>query len=73
VNAQAGQSAYVAQSHQIVNRFDHLSPLQQRIANLLAQEKEESDGVHVTNIARSIGGNAEALKFVFHSLESCLY
>jgi hypothetical protein len=73
VNIQAGQSAYVAQSHQGVNRFEQFSPLQQKIANVIAQGKEDGDGIHITAIARSIGGNAETLKFVFGHFESCLY
>ena len=44
--------------------YAHLPAIQRRIVEFMMDQKQESDGIHVAAIARHIGGDAHAIRYV---------
>jgi len=58
-----GASAYNAQPHNAstLDQYAHLPPVERQICKFLLEQPPSDEGIHVGNIARAIGGNAQAI------------
>ncbi|KAH7889370.1 hypothetical protein F5I97DRAFT_1843780 [Phlebopus sp. FC_14] len=61
--SEAGPSAYSAQSHQVAanDQYAHLPQLHQDILNFMSSQPPGNTGVHVSAIARAVGGQAHEI------------